>query len=567
MTWDRRLRQAPTVSKKEMEDLAYLRGLREGKGKGKSGADAGKGGKGADKGGGGKGKAKGETTDTPKGGGKGKEQAKGKGKSNTAWWQCPAAPCRKHNGGKAVWNHPDRESCYVCFCPHTAAAANRESELAELREAVAKETADKEKKKAAEDKKAAEKKAADKKKSEEQKAAKEKEKKAADKKTPAEQDPPKDEEMDAAADEEESLAVLTKEFLETEKILRMPKALKDSWSATAVIEEYLETTPENNKGELEAELEDLKTVLTLEGSKVMKGHDFAADRKKIEQLERKVSKAADAVPGAAVSLAELRWAREKYLEDEQKRAAAAELGVERAARKVVELQDIVQNHIEAWEKVKKKIKEEEEARTLAWTERKNALNQRQSQVLALIDSKITASQASGAADQAVQEAKDQVEAAADAADEASRKAYAQLQHAATFEEKDLPDIQGMKLANDVMKNTATTMYHWARASYLGDQYLPFTWAQMGATPEMSFDLVGAKIWAAFFGESKVLPTDVCPMILRQLVFRQLMQFAEVCKAAAKSKDLEAAAKKLLGDASAELLGKRRQMRGSPYGNA
>ena len=41
------------------------------------------------------------------------------------------------------------------------------------------------------------------------------------------------------------------------------------------------------------------------------------------------------------------------------------------------------------------------------------------------------------------------------------------------------------------------MWHWARASALGDANLPFSFKDMGANAGVAHDLVGAKAWKAF----------------------------------------------------------------------
>ena len=116
--------------------------------------------------------------------------------------------------------------------------------------------------------------------------------------------------------------------------------------------------------------------------------------------------------------------------------------------------------------------------------------------------------------------------------------------------------------------TLTTMYHWARASSLGDQFLPFSFTQMGASVEAAFSLVGEAVWKAFFGNDQVTDAEVCPIILRQVMLRQLMTFAQdKIKETEKSAAMAENAKKMLGEASADLLTKRRKLRNSPYGTA
>ena len=111
---------------------------------------------------------------------------------------------------------------------------------------------------------------------------------------------------------DESLAVLPKAFKETEKTLREPRALRQDWKAEEVASKYLTKSTGDNKDDIVAEIQDSKTILSLEGSKTMAGHDFVSVRQRVAQLEKKLEKATNATPGAAVSHAELVWARDGY---------------------------------------------------------------------------------------------------------------------------------------------------------------------------------------------------------------------------------------------------------------
>ena len=111
------------------------------------------------------------------------------------------------------------------------------------------------------------------------------------------------------------------------------------------------------------------------------------------------------------------------------------------------------------------------------------------------------------------------------------------------------------------------MYHWARASSLGDDFLPFSFAQMGANINVARGLVGETIWKAFFPTEQMEAYHVCPMVLRRLMFRQLMTYADMVNKDAKKKEHQEAAKKMLSEASTELMGRRRALRLSPYGSS
>ena len=90
---------------------------------------------------------------------------------------------------------------------------------------------------------------------------------------------------------------------------------------------------------------------------------------------------------------------------------------------------------------------------------------------------------------------------------------------------------------------------------------------MGANIGAAYSLVGEKVWKAFFAEKVVVKENVCPMILRQLIFRQLMYYVDTfakAKEDAKKQQVDEAAK-LLKAASTEHMQERKKLRQSPYG--
>ena len=107
------------------------------------------------------------------------------------------------------------------------------------------------------------------------------------------------------------------------------------------------------------------------------------------------------------------------------------------------------------------------------------------------------------------------------------------------------------------------MYVWAKASTFGDSHLPFVFSEMGATVEVSYDLVGSKVWKAFFGDRKIVSTDVCPMQLRQVIFMQLMSYNELLKKQ-KTAEQESAVQKELEVAQPRLGKLKALLRSSPY---
>ena len=68
------------------------------------------------------------------------------------------------------------------------------------------------------------------------------------------------------------------------------------------------------------------------------------------------------------------------------------------------------------------------------------------------------------------------------------------------------------------------MLFWERSSALGDAMLPFTFTQMGATANMSKQLVGDAVWSKFYQGQTVGDDVVCPMQLRRAIFSQLEHY-------------------------------------------
>ena len=95
------------------------------------------------------------------------------------------------------------------------------------------------------------------------------------------------------------------------------------------------------------------------------------------------------------------------------------------------------------------------------------------------------------------------------------------------------------------------MYYWARASSMGDASLPFAFKEMGATVAVAQELVGEKVWRAFFKDTVIGDGDVCPMQLRQIMFLQLMTLDADLRAKVNAGQ-EAVAVKHLEDAEPRL---------------
>ena len=95
--------------------------------------------------------------------------------------------------------------------------------------------------------------------------------------------------------------------------------------------------------------------------------------------------------------------------------------------------------------------------------------------------------------------------------------------------------------------------------------MPFTFAEMGTSSEIAFELVGRKVWEKFFGKDEIHDSNVCPMQLRVVMFQQLSTYdnALIMK---KNAAEETAAKEVWETAGLRLRKERAKLRNSPYGN-
>ena len=148
--------------------------------------------------------------------------------------------------------------------------------------------------------------------------------------------------------------------------------------------------------------------------------------------------------------------------------------------------------------------------------------------------------------------------------EDAREAFKQLEKEAVFAKEDLPDLSDCAEMKDGAAEALGMMYLWARASALGDAHVPFTFAEMGATTKVAADLVGKKVWDAFFGfTTPINDQSVCPMRLRQVMFLQLMTYDAALKAKVHAtKHAEVAAS--LEQSQLRLSTMKSLVRSSPY---
>ena len=202
-------------------------------------------------------------------------------------------------------------------------------------------------------------------------------------------------------------------------------------------------------------------------------------------------------------------------------------------------------------------------RLTLWADHRRAMEDRHSKVLAEFDRKIAAmetvekGQAGMAApftppqpspeEGAKTAAAEAANAAAAEAGKAVGLAYEQLHLTVPAEQikAKLISLKDTAEPTEDYKKVLATMHHWCQASTLGDTAVPFTFKEMGSSARVAYDLVGKPVWDDFFGseEGKTLYRDaeqeqfvikshhVCPMQLRQLMFRQLIHYAAALESA------------------------------------
>ena len=496
-----------------------------------------------------KGKGKGQEASTKSKGkdsgkGKGQDAGKSKGKGKGACWPCPDKRCATMVG--KVWmNTQALDQCSQCGtwkvakeAPDTDWLARRE----ELRAKIAAEGA-------------------------------------------AETPKEVDEEMGNSEDEKEeaeSILELTDEFKELESYLKMPNDLKPGWDPALALEAGA-ASPGQAASQRTKEIEACKKFLALEPMAAALGQgkeEFVKTRTKLAALEKAAMKAEKDAPGAKLTACQLATARQ---------------ATERQER----MEEICTEQANAWMDQMRAIQKQKLVREEAWNVRKAVLEDRRDQVVELIDQKIKAAEdlaaslkdvkAPGAAspaetpeqkkdrekeekaekEKAAKEAKEEKERLAAAQAEADRQAAAQaeakrafgrLQTTATVAKSDLADLSKRK-ATDESTKVMATMYYWARASAMGDQALPFSFAEMGATVEVALELVGKAVWKAFFSECVIVDKDVCPMQLRQIMFLQLMILDADLREKVNA-DQEAVALKHLEDAEPRLKRLRTMLNGA-----
>ena len=112
----------------------------------------------------------------------------------------------------------------------------------------------------------------------------------------------------------------------------------------------------------------------------------------------------------------------------------------------------------------------------------------------------------------------------------AREAFEKLNAIVTTVSKaDLPILDASTAGKDDLPVLAR-MYYWAKASSMGDSFLPFSFTELGSTADVALLLVGKTVWQAMFKGAVITSEDICPMQLRQIMFFQLMAFDTILKA-------------------------------------
>ena len=482
-------------------------------------------GKGLAKGKGQEASAKGKGKDSGKG--KGKDAGKSKGKGKGTCWPCPDKRCAVIMG--KVWMNAET----LCQCgqcgtwretrkaPDTDWLARR----AELRETIVAEGGTD---------------------------------------APLGEDEAMGDSEEEETEEEDSIIVLTEEFVNLEGRLMLPNELKPGWDPAMAID----AGPGQAASQRDKEIETCKKYLALEPMAAALGQGkehFATTRTKLAALEKAAVKAQKDAPGAKLTACQLATALQNYEDVEEKKVKFALAGEVHAEERQDRMEAICAEQAAAWMDKLRSIEKQKLVRVAAWGARKAELEARKTQVVELFGRKIKAAQELATAlkeakpaevkpavsaspaetpdqkkerekeekvekERAAKVAKEEVDRLAAvqaeidrqaAAQTEARRAFGRMQTTAAVDKDDLVDMSQWS-SSDESKTVMACMYYWARASSMGDAQFPFAFKEMGATVAVAQELVGNKVWKAFFKDSTVTDGDVCPMQLRQIMFLQLM---------------------------------------------
>ena len=461
----------------------------------------------------GKGKGKGKTDQQE---GKGKSKGKGKGKQV----KCPGNLCKDYNWGKPHYYPAEAPKCDCCGHLNPTLESK---ELAALREATAKSNKELEVK--------AKKEADERKKKQEEKAA-------ADAMNTEEEESEEEEEA-------EDGCWLTEEFKSVKALLKLPHTLSDDWEAEKAVKVGIAADPQRGTEALKKSVDQCKSLLALESAGEAMGAgkiDFAAAKKRLLTLEKDLAKAEKGVQGGALTACELGTARQRFIDNSAKTKAYADVGILKAAERQSRLEEICQDTIAAWQEQLMQTQSSSKLRLAAWEARQTELERRTALVVEVYDGKIAAAlatakpAAAAGAPAPVAEAAQvkappqdkqqqlklqQQQKEQQAAKEEAQKTFAKLK---TVANPPLVKADLVVLDKVPPKETVPVlamMHYWTQCSAFTDACLPYTFKDMGATPEVAHGLVGPKVWQAYFADAVIGLDEVCPMQLRSIILHQL----------------------------------------------
>ena len=497
----------PTLSAKELGKMEELLKWQrsQGKGKGKGPKETDPKGKGKTTGGGGK---------NDKGKGKGKGDTKGKGKAQTV--KCAGNMCKDYNYGQPVWYPADEDQCPCCGLTnprHDGKALDKLREATKLAEAE--ELKVLKKKEAAKPEAKPEVKATPKAKA---------------------QAAPKDEldemledltEEDEQEDTSASI-VLTEEYVSLKVLLKAPHTIEEGWEAAKSMDLCASADPQSVTAPIKKSIAQCQAPLELEeagdalGTKI----DFEAAKKRMAALEKQLTKAEGATPGAALTKCQLETNRQSFVDSASKKKGFADAGTKAAAGRQKRLEEICLEMMAAWETQLQELRQEAADRNKLWTERQELLQSRTDQVLKLYDERIAAVEAIARAVDPVAAAKKDAETLEQTtADLCFQKLKTKA--SVVLQLSDMP-VLDLKPPDDTVPALAQ-MHYWAQKSVFMEACLPYTFGDMGATVPVAISLVGLKVWRAYFGDNVCTPDEVCPLQLRGLIFRQLAEYDRILR--------------------------------------
>ena len=507
----------------------------------------------------GKGKGKGKSSGKSTGKGDGKGKGISKAQDKKAFWPCPVEQCAKElNWGLQYWNHPGRDCCHLCEMPRAATPsvqqASREETQARVRADVAASVAAPSGKPvgaaAAAQPPTLSKTKQKKLRNAEKKKEHEQERLAAGEVVDSE------DEMDEA---EEPLP--TEEQLKAAlKLLSVPQPLKEGWTAAAVVDDDEAQEASQSLAALRQEHGACaKVIKMVEDGVSIAGVDVAVTKAKMNSLAKAILKASKELPTVAVNAAQMRLDKEVYLRERGEKLEFVARGAATAKENYCNAHAMHVRMVEHWTDRLAEVVEEEVQRQARYAERNVVHEQRHQQVLEEYDKRIAAAdQVSAEAKKEIakvaatvqpltpqeearkaeeeKEEKEKADAAADVKKQgedalaAAKEAFQKLNvTVSTVCKEDLPVLDA-SAADAAALQVLAQMYFWAKASSMGESFLPFSFLEMGATVEVAILLVGKKVWKEMFKGHAITQDMVCPMQLRQIMFFQLMAYDSVLRA-------------------------------------